>query len=380
MKYEFHAEYPFAIKDSITQAFAMQWLAGETERLPARWKTIKQIDDPVQRLAILAQAMLTGYKNQARTGSRMKSGGYKFWLEKYATEFIATQKKMMKKLGILNPVPDIADLPPNSFLIHFTFTLRKPYISKDDTEFHILENPVKKEWVFKIPYVAPGQWKGALRAAMVQQLVVWWQELPQEKRKPEEFAKRRFRQTLLFGNEKGEEDGSIRGLAKYLNEIGGEEATEIYHKYIRKYFKIKEDKKLDYRGRLYFFSTFFDKIGLEVINPHDRETGAGSNSGPILIECAPVGAKGEFMLLYVSSDKADNESILPSEGAREAEIGEDMNMVAEGIRVMFTRYGFGAKTSSGYGVADINPTFLNFYPEGSRFQKFWTKGWEENSV
>jgi CRISPR-associated protein Cmr2 len=58
------------------------------------------------------------------------------------------------------------------------------------------------------------------------------------------------------------------------------------------------------------------------------------------------------MLLYVSSDKADNKSILPSEDAREAEIGEDMNMVAEGIRVMFTRYGFGAKTSSGYGVAD----------------------------
>lgn len=38
----------------------------------------------------------------------------------------------------------------------------------------------------------------------------------------------------------------------------------------------------------------------------------------------------------------------------EAIIQADLQAVVEGLRAMFTEYGFGAKTSSGYGVAESN--------------------------
>ncbi len=239
-------------------------------------------------------------------------------------------------------LPNLSIFPPGSWAIQISFTLRKPYISRDDTDFYIIGNPVKKEWVFKVPYVAPSQWKGALRAAMVRELVEWWQS--QDKKDSKEFANRRFRMALLFGDEKGEESGSIKGLAKYLDEVGGDEAARLFREKVRKYFDIPEDKPMPhFQGHLHFYPTFFDKIGLEVINPHDRETGA-SVKGPIYFECVPQGTKGTFTLLYVPSYLSDK----PEEAQNQAK--RDLKTVLRGLYAMFKRYGFGAKTSSGYGV------------------------------
>ena len=292
MKHEFHAEYPFALKDSVPQVFAIEWLVGKSSRLPHSWPEVENIQDPFQRIALLSQALLTAYKEQARMGTRREPGGLRFWLTEKARAFLVARRSLMDDVGMLPTIPGVEVFPPGSWSLQLTFTLRKPYLSRDDTDFYLLDNPVKKEWVFKVPYVAPSQWKGALRAAMrrLRGYTTWEEEAEDEQ------------MVRLFGSVKGVETGFNA-------------------------------------GRLHFYPTFFDKIGLEVINPHDRSTGAGKQ--PIYFECVPPETTGEFALLYV-----------PLDGASRKEALGDLEAVAAGVRAMLTRYGFGAKTSSGYGVAE----------------------------
>jgi len=196
---------------------------------------------------------------------------------------------------VFRAMPDstaIAQMPPLSFLVHIPFRLQKPYLSKDERDFYLLDNPLRKEKIFQTPMVAATGWKGALRAAL-------WQLGYKE---DHEAILR------LFGNPRSSEEGQA--------------------------------------GRLHFYSTFFDKLSLEVINPHDRATGVGK-SGPILMECVPQGTTGDLVLLYVPFGPIEQ-----SEAARHAEVAQDMEVLAEGIQAMLTIYGFGAKTSSGFGTVE----------------------------
>lgn len=195
--------------------------------------------------------------------------------------------------NLFQPTINLSILPQYSFLLQFTFTLEKPYISRDEQEFYIIDNPIRKDTVFGLPYVAPSSWKGSFRAAL-------WQ----------------------CGHKA--EDDEIRRI------FGNERATE-------------EHERLRI-GRLHLFPTFFTKKGLEIINPHDRARRVGTN--PILMECVPKGASGLFSLMYVPFDlivKGDEE-------IRE-QVAKDIQLIAKGLNAMFRDYGFGAKTSSGYGIA-----------------------------
>ena len=182
-------------------------------------------------------------------------------------------------------------MPTLSFMLSIPFRLQKPYLSKDERDFHLLDNPLRREKVFQTPMVAATSWKGALRAAL-------WQ-LGHKQDDPVTIR--------LLGNKRGSEDQRA--------------------------------------GRLHFFPTFFNKISLEVINPHDRKTGIDAR-GPILMECVQQGARGDLILLYVPFGPVGQ-----TEEARLAEVSEELQVLAKGIRAMLTIYGFGAKTSSGFGIA-----------------------------
>jgi len=106
------------------------------------------------------------------------------------------------------------------------------------------------------------------------------------------------------------------------------------------------------QGRLHFVPSFFDKVDYEIVNPHDRKTRTGTV--PILIESIPSGSNSKFSLLYVPFDLAGKEK---EESAKQ--MLEDLKVIAKGIEAMFTVYGFGAKTSSGYGIAKINDGFIS---------------------
>lgn len=199
---------------------------------------------------------------------------------------IQSLKEEKDKFQFVPELSALNFLPSLSFMLRVPFKLQKPYLSKDDRTFHLLDNPVRKDKVFQTPMVAATSWKGALRT--------FWQLGHQEDN--EQIIR-------LFGNAREDEKGQA--------------------------------------GRLYFYPTFFDKLGLEVINPHDRKKGTGKN--PILLECVPANAIGEFIVLYVPFG-----SITPDE------VGEDLKRVVEGVEKMLTVYGFGAKTSSGFGIADVD--------------------------
>jgi len=366
MKHEFHAEFPLALKDSVPQGFAIAWLVKQSTSLPDSWPEIARLKDDWARLEILSQAIITDRKDEARIGTGKMSGGLRYWIEHHAEKFFQRQSRYLTELKLYPTLPDPSIFPTGSWAAKITFTLRKPYISKDDTDLYILDNPVKKEWVFKVPYIAPSQWKGALRAAMMRQLVAQWQQ--QNNQNPEEFARRRLQLALLFGDEKGEDPGSVKGLAKYLDEVGGQEAASLFRRKVKEHFKIPEDKPIPhFSGRLHFYPTFFNRIGLEVINPHDRKTGAGKN--PIYFECVPAGTQGIFTLLYVPLDLSDD----PQKAQQDAK--EDLQVIAEGIRAMLTNYGFGAKTSSGYGVAEVREGQIEVRPQ--QWKEAFVVGWKE---
>jgi len=187
-------------------------------------------------------------------------------------------------------VSNISALPTCSFALQFSFTLARPYISKSEKALYIIDNPIVRERVFRLPMVRSTAWKGNLCMTL-------WQ-LGHDKQSEEQIQR-------LFGDVRGEEAGRA--------------------------------------GRLFFYPTFFTQTSLEIVNPHDRVRKVGKN--PILFECVPAGARGTFSLLYVPFDLIGQ----PQEACRQA--AQDLLLVAKAVQAMMLTYGFSAKRSSGYGVA-----------------------------
>jgi len=420
---EFHARYSLYLKPDFAQMEAIDFLTGKEKQPPKSWQELGEVSDPSARLALLSHAIKTAYKDYSRVGRRGEAGIIKM-LGMLEQHYIEQYNNFLSPLNLNPIIPDISMFPQGSWAVSFKFKLKKPHISRDDSDLYVIDNPVRKEWVFKMPYIAGSQWKGALRGTMVKQLVEKVDSFSDE-----EFAERRFRLALMFGDEKGE--GELDGLAGYLdnvkllficwNELHGNEkfieflenyfyldwirsakfdrpddgrtikfshekhsislgldndktkvvltidnmnirefivkvenekigifipyAASLYRKKIRKFFDSKDNEMPSHSGWLCFYPTYFTRIGLEVINPHDRETGAGAQ--PIYFECVPSGAEGDFVLLYVplcrtgeDMDKIKKHAIL------------NLQLVANSIRAMMTQFGFGAKTSGGFGLAE----------------------------
>lgn len=200
---------------------------------------------------------------------------------------------LLEKFSFLPDTSIVEQLPLFSFALHFRFKLKKPYLSKDDRDFYLLDNPLRREKVFQTPMVASTTWKGTLRSAL-------WQL---DKRDDHPAIVR------LFGNPRESEIGKS--------------------------------------GRLYFYPTFLKaNVDVEVINPHDRESGVGER-GPILFESVPAGTTGRFTLLYVPFDRVGEDEVETRQ-----QVAEDLALLTQGLQAMFTLYGFGAKTSSGFGLAE----------------------------
>jgi CRISPR-associated protein Cmr2 len=192
---------------------------------------------------------------------------------------------------------------PASWLgIEVGFELLTPWYSKDDRVFYVMDNPVRKDRVFGMPYMAASSWKGLLRWACRMQAGLQ-KHLRENDGKIEGWRDPDWI-LHLFGNEKGEE--------------------EDFH-----------------RGALVFYPTWFDKIGFEVINPHSRERRAGTQ--PIYYEVVPIGTNGTLSLLYA-----------PWPGMKpKAKPGEVIPKLLEAIETLLTTYGISAKRTVGWGTAKI---------------------------
>lgn len=212
--------------------------------------------------------------------------------------------------------PDFVSLPsPNWLGLQVDFELLTPWYSKDDRIFHVLDNPVRKDRMFGVPFMNAASWKGMLRWACRMQACLK-EHLEQRKR----FDEWKDPDWILhlFGNEKGEE--------RDLNQ-----------------------------GALVFYPTWFNKIGFEVINPHSRKSRAGTQL--IYYEVVPPKATGTLYLLYA-----------PWPGMKPAvDHLKFMPKFLQAIETLLTNYGISAKRTVGWGTARI--TKWKVYHNGQKEEK-----------
>lgn len=202
--------------------------------------------------------------------------------------------------------PPFDTLPDSSWLaLEVTFTLQTPWYSKDDRSFHVLDNPLRKDRVFGVPYLAAASWKGLLRWACRMQA----------------------------------------GLLGYLEQHGGKLDGWQDPAWIVHLFGNEKGEAEDFqRGALAFYPTWFSRIGIEVINPHSRRTRAGTQ--PIAYEVVPADTEGTLRLLYAP---------LPGAAARDkVKPREAVDRLLEAIQALLTTYGISAKRTAGWGTATVS--------------------------
>ena len=298
------------------------------------------VRDVISRIMLLVSAYkIENLRDYAKVGERHCPMGLKALTHSNGNynDYLQCKLSELSFLGINSPV-DLSSLPKGSWVLEFPITLAKPFMSKDDISFYIIENPVRKDRVFGVPFISATAWKGNLRWTMMKVFL----EKQETRSNPDKFAQIRFRHTLLFGTEKGW--GETKSWTGYLDELC-QDAKEKYENMLKDMFKRENLKDVHMRGMLYFYSTFWDKLDMLVINPQDRRTKTGKN--PIYFEVVPAGAKGVFRLVYVPFywfGLAENE-------LREKVI-EDLKDVITGVKEMMLIYGFSAKKSSGFGVIE----------------------------
>lgn len=159
--------------------------------------------------------------------------------------------------------------------------------------FKVFENPIVRDKFTGLPIVKPSTWKGHLRFAA-------------EKVELEDKAKKSEIIRRLFGSE-----------PEYGEPL---------------------------KGRLHFFTTFFEEEAeRDVITPLERKTRTPPR-GPINLEVMKPGKKGEFYILYFPYPRG--------KGFKKDQIKEDLIFLAKALKLMFYTYGFSAKKTSGFGVIE----------------------------
>jgi len=285
-------------------------------------------------------------------------------------------------------------LPSYSFIIWTSFILKAPYFSKDDDEFYIIQNPILKETNFKVPMVRGSSWKGALAST--------FKDLINEKNEKRELIESFLR---IFGA--GSE--SIRAIEKYLrkesndleslkdkllefvlfelglkvNKISADKINSANSESdilaeIQKYLSEKRKQSLaklpiefqTHRGRAIFYPTYFDRLSLEIINPHNRKKRAGTN--PIHYEVVPPGTEGILQIIYIPFD-----GVLKSEKGLKEEVETDLKNLCSAIEKIEEK-GIGAKTKLGWGrfSLETKKCFLNFNEEDKENLRKEIDGWE----
>ena len=239
-----------------------------------------------------------------------------------------------------------------TFVIWGKFTLDSPFYSADDENYYIIDNPVMKEKVFKVPMFRASSWKGVLASAVMKVM---------DEGKENLFIENYLSFIRLFGTGSDE----FRALEKFIKpKLLKEEFKNKLKIYALlelgikiKFNEINIEDKLwakvkrqvqTQRGRLIFYPSYFDKIALEMINPHKRRTKAGTN--PVYYEVVPKGAGSIFQLLYVPADGLQNDN-----DTRKKEIQNDFKLLTKALKKIFqeqdkeARINIGAKTKLGWG-------------------------------
>ncbi|MDI6851796.1 MAG: RAMP superfamily CRISPR-associated protein [bacterium] len=267
----------------------------------------------------------------------------------------------------------LENLPNYSFALWVKFKLIAPYFSKDDDEFYIIQNPVLKEKVFKVPMVRGSSWKGALAGAFKKLLneendiskrngiiesylrifgagsenIKVIEEYLREKSKNSEEFKSKILEFMLFelGIKVSRDDIDIINNENDENKLIELLNNKISQKIKRSQSNIPIEFQT-HKGRAIFYPTYFDKLSLEIINPHDRRKRAGTN--PIHYEVVPKNTEGILQILYIPFD-----GIMKNDEELKSEAKCDLENLCKAIEKLSDE-GIGAKTKLGWGRFEVD--------------------------
>lgn len=259
------------------------------------------------------------------------------------------------------------DLMFGSFGLWYEFQFESPYFSRDDDELYVVQNPMLKEQISKIPMIRGSSWKGLLSSVALDKL----KEKVESKDIKEIIScysnfvrifgtgSENFREAekeiekIIEEDEKKKNTKLTEKLFEYcVFDLGidvniQKDGTNINKQLIDEIVKKQNKEKVKDifsvgKGRAIFYPTYLNKLNYEVINPHSRKNRAGRN--PIMYEVVPKGTKGIFQLVYIPYD-----GILMEKSNLEDEMKSDKEFIEEILEEALENVGIGAKTKLGWG-------------------------------
>ena len=140
------------------------------------------------------------------------------------------------------------------------------------------------------------------------------------------------------------------GLQEHLQRHGGKLDDWCDPNWINHLFGNEKGEKEGFlRGALAFYPTWFDRVSFEVINPHSRKTRAGTQ--PILYEVVPADTEGILRLLYAPlPGSAERDGVNPTEAIQN---------LFDAAEQLLTVYGVSAKRTAGWGIAELTGARVN---------------------
>lgn len=200
-------------------------------------------------------------------------------------------------------------LPPCSWLLHVKFRLHSPLITSDQRLSRILaKNAFLKEPLTERPEIRATSWKGATRYAA----------------------------EML-----GAQSGTVGKLWGSATEHGDDADSQ--------------------KGRLIFFPTFADDApDMAVLTPlYEERRTPWSGRAPVHIEALSAGTDLSVTIGYIPYDLLAQQSN-GSPGCSADQLCDaaiaDLALTCRALFAVLFVYGIGAKTSSGYGLADHSPS------------------------
>jgi len=261
-----------------------------------------------------------------------------------------------------------------SFILQAQIKLISPYFSHDDDNFYLIQNPCLKEKVFKVPMIRGSGWKGAIARAGKEVI----NDLINKNSDSVEFKDSKLREYIssylrLFGTgsddfrkleqmlidhiKKDKNLDKTKMIQFFLFELGFKLTSEDFNnwdneKKIKDWIKKRlwdefgKNNKLPvylrtHKGRAIFYPTYFDKLSLEIINPHNRKTRAGTI--PIHYEVVQKGTEGILQIVYIPFD-----TILEKDNCVKQQIEQDIKFLTKCIEKV-AEIGIGAKEKLGWG-------------------------------